>query len=463
MRSELKEYGFIWSVHSLLSLGAKVANGTPKEVQKLLNSVPHFRDLLEAFLAYGEPGRLFLVGFARYMEMILNAHKEGKKLCFTTFCQSPAILHAMGVVPVVLEVVTVAGTLMRGSAIGEYMDVCLEAGFTETSCSSQRGSMGAFLAGLADKPDFVLINTPGICDTNANSFAFAASYFDIPFYQLNYPPTLTEERSRQYHRADFKNLIAFLEEQTGTKLDLDRLRNIMAEIQKQDEIICELQEMQRLIPSPVPGIYNLFIYALRFTLGGLPECTELLTSMLAMAKKNAAEGKSGLSGGEEKKRALFVYIDHYAANLPLFKFLDSRGIAHLGGILDRFYQEAAFYSQGQGYSFKTATLDEMIDSLAMQNSRLPMVKQIRGPYDAPEMWLEEVKNLAELTQPDFTLYSGTPGCRNTWGMVKLLVSDLEKAGYPTHVINSDAFDDRVESWTATAQRLEEFLELRGLA
>ncbi|MBI5844898.1 MAG: 2-hydroxyacyl-CoA dehydratase [Deltaproteobacteria bacterium] len=463
MRKELTEYGYIEAINSILSLAPTVATGTKKEYEKLLGRMPHFRDLIDALISLGEPGILFLEAFSSYTTMVLNAHKEGKKLCFSTFCQSPVIFHAMGIVPQVLEILTVCGTLVRKSAMGELMDVCIETGFTETSCSSQRGSLGAFLAGIAEKPDFVCINTPGICDTNANSFSFAAAHFNIPFYQLNYPPTLTDERSRTYHRADFKNMIAFLEEQTGNKLDVNRLRELMLEMRKQDELICEIQDMQRLIPSPVPGIYNLFIYAIRFTLAGLPQCTRLLEAMVKKAKENAKAGKPGNASGVENKRCLFIYIDHYAANLPLFNFLDGLGITHLGGILDRFYQDDAFYSQGQGYKTETETLDAMIDSLAMQNSRLPMVKQIRGPYDSPEMWLEEVTKLAKELSADLTIYSGTPGCRNTWGMVKLIVSDLEKMGLPTHVIASDAFDDRVESWEATRHRLEEFFELRGLA
>ena len=70
--------------------------------------------------------------------------------------------------------------------------------------------------------------------------------------------------------------------------------------------------------------------------------------------------------------------------------------------------------------------------------------------------------LAELTRPDFTIYSGTPGCRNTWGMVKPFARDLEKHGYPTFIMYDDAFDDRVESWENTRARLEEFFTVRGL-
>ena len=91
-----------------------------------------------------------------------------------------------------------------------------------------------------------------------------------------------------------------------------------------------------------------------------------------------------------------------------------------------------------------------------------MVRSIRGPYDQPNMWLEETLALAEHFKADCLIYNGTPGCRNTWSNVKLIARDLENHGYPTHIMYDDAFDDRVESWEATRERLEDFIKGRGL-
>ena len=104
----------------------------------------------------------------------------------------------------------------------------------------------------------------------------------------------------------------------------------------------------------------------------------------------------------------------------------------------------------------------MLDSIAQMNARMPMVRSIRGPYDQHGMWLEETLACAKLYQADCVIYNGTPGCRNTWGMVKPFARDLEKLGYPVHIMNDDGFDDRVESWEATKDRLDEFFHIRGL-
>jgi len=104
----------------------------------------------------------------------------------------------------------------------------------------------------------------------------------------------------------------------------------------------------------------------------------------------------------------------------------------------------------------------MIDSLADINARMPMTRTIRGPYDAPNMWLEDSLSLAKQYSADCCLYNGTPGCRNTWSNIKLLSRDLEAMGYPTHINHADSFDTRVETWESTETRLEEFYQIRGL-
>lgn len=200
-------------------------------------------------------------------------------------------------------------------------------------------------------------------------------------------------------------------------------------------------------------------------MGGLPQYTELLESMVRKAKDNLAKGIAGTSSGNEKARGMFCYIDHYTTDARMWDFLDGRDISHLGSLLFGFWQKEMPYAKGreeEGYAIDDSSLDSMIDSMADMNSRMPMVKQIRGPYDAPQMWRDDIMGMANLMKPDFVAYMGTIGCRNTWGMVKLLVKDLEKAGYPTLVLYGDGFDDRVQSWESITDKIDEFTHVRGI-
>jgi hypothetical protein len=467
MRQETREYNFDWMLWSCFSLASQLAGGTEKEYRNVLKYIPYFRGAMEKLLDSGEPGRRFIGITASYLDNIINARERGKKTAMTTFCFSPALLYAMDVVPVGLEVITVMMTLIYRRGTAEFLDFCNEAGFTETSCSSQRGALGGYIGGIGAPIDMIVTDTPGVCDTNANAFAFASAYMKIPFFSLDMPPDLTGSRSDRFHRDDYRALIAFLEEQTGKKLDMDRLREVLLEVQKQDEIIADLEELARIIPNPLPPVFNFMIYASRFLYAGMPECTGLLESMRSASLLNVEKGLSGLAGGVENLRALFCYIAHYSPNLDLWRMCDEYGITTQGNILSRSWAACAphvkeFGTEEAAYTLDTGGLDALIDSMAMMNARMPMVKSIRGPYDAPDMWLQDNLSLAAMYSADLIVYNGTPGCRNTWGMVKLMARDTQEAGYPTYIMYADAFDERVQSWETTKERFLEFLNVRRL-
>ncbi len=465
MRREVMEYDYDWNMWTIMENASKSHDGTLKEYKILLEQVPHFRGVLDAIIRHGEPGILLLKMIADYLKNIVTAHERGKKVAFTTYCYAPPILYAMDMVPLSVEPMTVFGTFILERGTAEYLDYSCEVGFTETSCSAQRGALGAYLAGLGVKPDLVVCDSAGICDTNANSFAFASAYLDIPFFQLDYPPTLTDDRASLYQREDFRKMISFIEEHTGNKLDQDRLKQILLEIRRQDELISELTELQTIVPNPVPVVYILFMYGGNFLMGGTMEYTKMLEYMVDKAKENADKGIAGTASGKEKARGLFCYIDHYTTDLRFWDWLDNNDISHLGSILSLFWQDGAAYSVGkedETYKVDPTNLDTMLDSLADLGSRRPMVKSIRGPYDAPGMWLDDTLGAAKLLKADFVVYIGTIGCRNTWGMVKLLANDLEREGIPTLVLYADAFDDRVQSWEAVVDKMNEFLHLRKI-
>lgn len=467
MRPELKEYNFDWMLYSTFVAASRLKNGTEKEYRRTLSYVPYFSGVVDAVLGTGEPGEIFLKVLETYMGNIVHARERGKHTAVTTFCFSPVILYAMDIYPVCLEVLSVLMTMTYKRGTAEFLDYCNEVGYTETSCSSQRGAIGAYLAGIGADIDMIVTDSPGVCDTNANAFAFAAAYLKKPFFQLDMPPVLTGERSDEYHLADYRALIRFLEENTGRRLDTDKLGELLREVEHQEELIGELEDLARIVPNPLPVSFNLLLYSSRFMFSGMKECTAMLESMLRLAAGNAEKGVAGLSGGVEKMRAFFCYIDHYTQNLRLWQFLDQHGIGYLGNILSRSWHHNAphvkeYHTEPAAYAIDTTDLDAMIRTMAAHNARMPMIKSIRGPYDGPDMWLQDTASLAKMYGADCVIYNGTPGCRNTWGMVKLFARDLEKAGFPTFIMYGDAFDDRVESWESTRDRLEEFLRVRRL-
>jgi hypothetical protein len=467
MKKETREYNYDWMLWSSVSAAAKAADGTQKEFESLKRVVPNFRNILSAFLRHGEPGKLFLKMSEEYLTDIMTAHALGKKICLGTFVSAKHLIFAFdNVVPSWAEIMTVFGTMVMRRGTAEYMDYCCEVGFTETSCSAQRGSFGAYLAGLTEKPDFFICGSPGICDTNANAVQFLSSYLDLPMFQLNFPSKLTGSRVDDYHRKDYKALISFIEEQSGSKMNENRLRELLQEQRLQDELTVELYDLMRLRPCPVPPVFTLFMYAGRLSMPGRKSYTALLRSMLDVARDNAAKGHAGTSSKKERARLLMCYIDHYTTDARFWEWIDAQEISLMPTLIFNFWHEGQEYAKGkedETYHIDTTSLDTMIDSLADINSRMPMVKQLRGPYDAPGMWRDDLLSLSKIMKPDFLVYIGSMGCRNSWGINKLLQRDCEREGIPTMLLFADAFDDRVASWEHCVDKISEFMHVRGIA
>ena len=92
---------------------------------------------------------------------------------------------------------------------------------------------------------------------------------------------------------DYKEMIAFIEQNSGKKLDYDRLEEVLIEINKQDSLTADMEDMLMLVPTPIPPIYNVMLYAARFCFSGHPEYTKLLEIMVETSKKRAADGVPG--------------------------------------------------------------------------------------------------------------------------------------------------------------------------
>ncbi len=447
-------------------IGKLLENTTEREMEAAFSSLsPSRKEVFAMVKQHGKTFAYLTAANADWTDGLINAKKRNQKVVLTTYCYPVGVLYAFDCIPANAEVLTAFGSILFPGGVSDFLDYAVEAGMTETSCSGQRAALGAYFAGLGSKPDFCIANSAGICDSNANAYHYYCSHQDIPMYMHDAPPELTGKRATEYHRRDFRNMLKFLEEQTGNKTDWDKLRDVAMEMKRQDEIVNEIQQLVRTVPCPAPPLIQAFIYVSKFSLNGTKAGTRVLQEMLDVTKANYEKGLAGTITGKEKARCLSSYIDHYTLNLRFFTIFNELEISTLGSFLNYYFNQGAPYAEGredQCYTLDFSSEEAIIDSLADQLARMPMLKQIRGPYDAPEMWLEDTLAACKIYKADCTLYMGTLGCRNTWGMVKPFIRDLEAAGYPSQAIFADSFDDRVKSWDRFKKEAVEFFEVRKI-
>lgn len=437
-----------WSQYDLLS----GATPTTKEVEGTIKMLPEFSGILKTL--YLEPDiREISMQFGEiskfWFRNLINAHKEGKKIALENFNFPPAILYAMDVVPLMPEGITSVLSIMHPRGVYRFLDYCVDIGLPETMCTAQRGGVGAIFSGLMEKPDMVLNMASGSCDTNSKIFDFVSEYLHIPFCNIDAPPYYDEDGDMaRYYRKEYRKMVSFLEEQTGNKLDEDKLRKVCEEVKKQDEYIAEIYELRKAVPNPLPAVCNLVLFGAKFLAVGTPVGTKTLKTVYEVTKERYKKGRGVLP--EERVRAGFVYLSHFTRGGEFWRWMEGSGISLLMEGLSLFGH--------QHFRMDTSTVDTMLDGLADQASNRVMTKQIRGPYDYPGQWLEDIITLYKDLKLDCVIYLGTLGCKNTWGCIKVMMKAIEEeVGIPTLIIQSDTWDDRVTPWPSIRDQLEEFV------
>ncbi len=218
MKRRTREYNYDWMELAIFGIGSTLFNGTPKEIEAAVKLLPSFQPVLNTIIKSGEAGRLFACVAGDYMDQVIHAHERGDKLALTTFLGSNMLLDCFdGLQGVCAELGTGYASLAFRQGNFEYLDYGCEVGLTETSCSGQRASVGAFLAGLmaAGKPDICIAASAGPCDTNCNSLQFYADYAGIPLIALDTPPTLVDSRVEDFQVRDLENMIEQVEKAHG--------------------------------------------------------------------------------------------------------------------------------------------------------------------------------------------------------------------------------------------------------
>jgi hypothetical protein len=162
------------------------------------------------------------------------------------------IMLAFDVVPVMLEALTVLGTVCSRGNI-EYLEHCCEVGFRKPPATPRGDPSGlpCRRGGMARlrrvRHSRNLRHMPFL--------RFRLGFPRCPFFQLNYPHTLSDERARRYHRADFASLYP----SRGAHREKARraeAHGVQKELSRQDRCKRSLSLM-RIMPCPVPGIYDL--------------------------------------------------------------------------------------------------------------------------------------------------------------------------------------------------------------
>ena len=168
------------------------------------------------------PARRYLMSFCNdRMADSLRGEDRAVIVSLFTPCQP---FEAMGIPVMIPEGL---GCYMTASGCEKVFLARAEAcGAPETLCSYHKMLIGMTESGVLPRPKMV-VNTTLACDANQLSFRYLAEYFNVPHFVLDVPATEGED-ALEYLTGQIEELIPFIEEHAGRRLDPAKLREVMS-------------------------------------------------------------------------------------------------------------------------------------------------------------------------------------------------------------------------------------------
>ena len=213
-----------------------------------------------------------------YVERIASAKDDGYWVAAHGTQQPLEILEAMNVRGVFNEFWgAIADLTGKLESVPAALSISASIGTPGEVCSFFRNMDGLMHAGVWPRTDFFLYAT-SVCD-NVKAFHTLGRRYGIPSFGLErsyYPYTA---HAMEHWKNEYKRYIAFLEEQTGTKMDYDRLKEVVALSYRLTELHLEIDQLVAHVPTPLsPECYSGTLLAIRL-LPGTQQAIDFLAEL----------------------------------------------------------------------------------------------------------------------------------------------------------------------------------------
>jgi len=377
----------------------------------------------------------------RWLGGVLTAVDEGKPIIYHPFTTYSEVLLAMDLQPLCCEAWDLVGARVDPDHAIKSIDVAHEAGIPDNLCSYDKAIIGSVLRKTIPPPSSIAVGAMP-CQSAFITYQAVAGLTGAPLYVCDIPYHLDEDGALDHWVNQYRGFISFLEEQTGRKMDYDRLKEVVEESNRCVELWLEAFELQKRKPVPWSGPLRQGTTSLMMAFGS-PEGTAAVKNLLDSIKDRVARGETALP--EEKARAIWFHF------LPgwdpeLMDFIASLGVVVPYVLFDDFRTEPV----------DTSTTENMIRGMARRALQSPMGKLGRGAFDE---YIEDLLYVVEEWKADCAIIGAHPGCKWITGAHGLIRDACRERGIPLLVYDLDLVDRRITSAEESRTRIEQFLTM----
>ena len=374
-----------------------------------------------------------------YFTRLLNARENGDFIAAHTVFFPAELLYALDLVPMHTETTTWMTSLFTGEC-SDLLSAGAGLGLASEICTPHRGLAGAFALGAIPRPDVILWSNM-VCDNTAKSGELLMEIAHCPGFFIDHPFKDSPEE-KKYLVGELEDMVHFLEEQSGRRMDWDRLPEIVARMDAQIQLIREINELRKNVPSPFQSRGFLELVTVDYLFPGQPDATEYLKTLRQELTDMVNEGKGAVP--DERFRLMSLFIP------PMY----------LIGFLERISQEFGavgviepfFTYWGEG----TLEPSRPLESIAQKSYMLPEMRMY-GPLD--DRALNAITDCAERYRVDGAIYYADVGCRHSCATIKLFKDKLNDVDVPVLTLDCDVVDPTVTPEEEIREKLERFFEL----
>ncbi len=389
-----------------------------------------------------------------------DADAEGRPVANVFVMGSTAEILRCFDVPMSFPEITSLQAAVRGKQM-DYLVAAEDYGYSPDICGYVKVDVGLHLGGREHPsgklPRPTLVVSPNTCNTYIKWAEIWERMYGCPVFVLDLPgwrgtggdvlPGSEEfERDRRYVEGQLRELIALCEQITGTKLDLDRLREVLGEVNELAGLYEEVVAENKHHPAPFDAMLDGLNYmGIANAYRGDPRGTAFMRLARDELRERVRLGMGAIP--DEKYRLLLVgtaCYSHFRRFLELFHswggvFAHSEYMSFAGGGIDR----------GIRYD-----LDRPIESMAEQ-----ILWSAQQSFSGIFFSQEWQANIVREWDIDGICFHGIKSCRTvSTGLPDEREWQMRTNDIPGLFIQSDLVDARLWSDAQMKNRVDAFFE-----
>ena len=378
----------------------------------------------------------------KYVERIVTARDNGKWVIAHGTQQPLEIFEAMDCVSLFNEFWGVISDVVKIESVPEALSISNSIGTPQEVCSFFKNMDGLLEAGAWPHTDMFLYGTAS-CD-NVKAFHTLGRRYNIPSFGLERPYRPWTPQSMEHWKNEHKRLIEFLENQTGKKMDYDRLKETVRLSYRLTELSLEIEELVRHTPSPMSSeCFGGTLLAVRLW-PGTQYGVDFLESLKTELQERIDNGIAAVN--PERFRIMWSAFTPFWDTTLLAYMQQKYGAVSVIEVLSGWRGDAKWVLDP----------NDPVGNLAYRSQLAPGNCQYSPSID----WAMQITGMARKFKVDGAIFNNNWGCKQASGLGPMARDVLMKnSGVPSVTLNVDVIDATYTSRAEVEAQLDSFFEM----